>query len=79
MPDRDRITSLDLQLAHEEWRKIMDANLRGIRSEPVNTDFWTQAHFLNMLKDNDLYRAYREKASAPPRDPDPSTSTPTRP
>lgn len=78
MPDKDRITSLDCQFAHSEWKRMMNENLANIRREPVNADAWTQAHWENLMegirRENDA-----RKASAPPSDPDPSTSTPTRP
>ncbi len=59
MPDKERITTLDVRLAHEEWRRQMDENLANLRRLPVNRDPYIQAHLLNRFKDNDEYRAYR--------------------
>jgi hypothetical protein len=79
MDDYPRITTLDLQMAHAEWRKMMDENLKRIRMEPYNTDEIHQAHLMNRFKDNDEYRIYRRQVSGNAGERDTSSQTVERP
>lgn len=47
--EKERITTEDLRLAHEDWSRDMAANLRNIQREPVNFDPYSQAALMNLF------------------------------
>lgn len=79
MPDKDRLSTLDVKLAYEEWRATQDDHEANLAREgEANREPYIHAHQINRYET--MRRAFEKAqiASAPLADPDPSTPTPSR-